>query len=240
MGPKQILDQLKALSDPDVVAGMATAGINTESTYGISIPDLRRIAKKQGKDRDLADRLWASGIHEARILASMIDDPKQVTPEQMDRWVRDFDSWDLCDQCCNNLFRKTPYAHEKAVEWSEMDEVFVKRAGFALMAVLAVHDKEASDEEFLKFLPDIARESVDSRNFVKKAVNWALRRIGKRNPNLNAEAVKWARKINEMPYKSSGWVASDALRELTGRDVRKRLKAQNKSKTEKKLKPKKR
>ncbi len=240
MGPKQILDQLKALSDPDVVAGKAKAGINTESAYGISIPDLRRVAKKYRNEHTYADRFWASGIHEARILATMIDDPKQVTPEQMDRWVRDFDSWDLCDQCCNNLFRKTPYAHEKAAEWSEMDEVFVKRAGFALMAVLAVHDKEASDEEFLKFLPDIARESVDSRNFVKKAVNWALRQIGKRNPNLNAEAVKWARKINEMPYKSARWVASDALRELTGRDVRKRLKGRNNSKTEKKLKPKKR
>jgi 3-methyladenine DNA glycosylase AlkD len=238
MGAKAILDQLKTLSNPEALAAMAKVGINPESAYGISIPDLRRIAKEHDKSHIIADKLWASGVHEARILASMIDDPQKVTRDQMDRWAKDFDSWDLCDQCCNNLFRKTRYAHAKAIEWAEMDDVFVKRAGFALMAALAVHDKEASDDEFLKFLPDIARESIDSRNFVKKAVNWALRQIGKRNLNLNREASKWARMIKKMPYKSSKWIASDALRELTSKQVLERLKNTNPHKAEKEFKPK--
>ncbi len=146
-----------------------------------------------------------------------------VTDMQMESWVKDFDSWDVCDQCCSNLFDKTKFAHQKAVEWSKREDEFVKRAGFTLMATLAVHDKKAADEEFLKFLPIIKDESIDDRNFVKKAVNWALRQIGKRNPNLNGIAIKVAEEIQQINSKSARWIASDAIRELTSEAVQKRL-----------------
>ena len=222
-----ILKKLKSLSDPKAVEGMARFGINPENTFGVSIPNLRQIAKETGKDHALAQQLWASGIHEARILASMIDDSEMVTEEQMERWVKDFDSWDVCDQCCMNLFDKTKFAYQKVVEWSRREEEFVRRAGFTLMATLAVHDKKASDEEFLKFLPIIKREASDNRNFVKKAVNWALRQIGKRNLNLNREAIETAKEIQEIDSKSAKWIASDALRELTGQAVLERLQAKS-------------
>jgi len=219
----EILKQLESLSNPEAVAGMARFGINQSNTYGVSIPDLRKIAKEVGKNHLLAQQLWSSGIHEARILASMIDSPENVTEGQMENWVSDFDSWDVCDQCCSNLFDKTEFAYQKAVEWSNRDDEFVKRAGFVLMAVLAVHDKKAKDDEFLKFLPIIKRESTDDRNFVKKAVNWALRQIGKRNLNLNKKAIETSREIQKMDSKSSKWIASDAIRELTDEAVQKRL-----------------
>jgi 3-methyladenine DNA glycosylase AlkD len=171
---KKILTQLKSLGNPAAAEGMARYGINTEHAYGVSIPNLRKIARKIGKNRPLAEALWSSGIHEARILAGMVCPPAEITHRQLEEWVADFNSWDLCDQCCNSLFRKAADAHEKAVEWSARDEEFVKRAGFVLMACLAVHDKKATDADFLEFLPITKRESVDSRNFVKKAVNWAL------------------------------------------------------------------
>lgn len=219
----QILAQLKSLANPESVKGMARFGINPEHALGVSIPNLRKIAKKAGKNHSLAQRLWSSEIHEARILASMVEIPEEVTEEQMERWVRDFDSWDLCDQCCMNLIRRTENAHEKASEWSSREEEFVKRAGFALMATLAVHDKKARDEDFLKFMPAIERESTDGRNYVKKAVNWALRQIGKRNMNLRQEAVGLAEAIREIDSKPAKWIASDALRELTSDAVRKRI-----------------
>ncbi len=178
---EEILIKLKSLSNPEAVAGMARFGINTKKAYGVSIPDLRKMAKGIGKNHILAQKLWDSGIHEARILAGMIDLPERVTEKQMKHWVKDFNSWDVCDQVCSNLFDKTKFAYPKAIKWSKRNEEFVKRAGFVLMAALAVHDKEASDKEFLKFLPIIKREATDERNFVKKAVNWALRQIGKRN-----------------------------------------------------------
>jgi len=171
----QVLKQLKSLGNPTAEEGMARYGINTEHAYGVSIPNLRKIARMIGKNRSLAAALWSSGIHEVRILAGMVYPPLEITGRQMEEWVRDFNSWDLCDQSCNNLFRKTMHAHEKAMEWSSRDEEFVKRAGFVLMACLAVHDKSAADAEFMEFLPVIKRESGDSRSFVKKAVNWALR-----------------------------------------------------------------
>jgi 3-methyladenine DNA glycosylase AlkD len=220
---EEILKQLKSLSDPKAVAGMARFGINPENAYGVSIPNLRRMAKQIGRDHLLALRLWNSGIHEARILASMIDPPEMVTEEQMDNWVKDFDSWGVCDQCCSNLFDKTKFAHKKAIEWSKRREEFVKRAGFVLMATLAVHDKEAGDKEFLKFLPIIKREATDERNFVKKAVNWALRQIGKRNLSLNKMAIQTAKEIQKMDSRAARWIASDALRELTGGPVQKKL-----------------
>jgi len=220
---KEILKELKSLSDPKALEGMARFGININNTYGVSIPELRALAKKIGKNHELAQGLWASGIHEARILAGMVDDPEMVAEKQLDKWASEFDSWDVCDQCCSNLFGETRFAYKKAFEWSSREEEFVKRAGFAMMAVLAVHDKNAKDEEFMKFLPVIKIKSIDERNFVKKAVNWALRQIGKRNSKLNRAAVKAAEEIEKINSKSAKWIASDALRELTSHAVRKRL-----------------
>ncbi|MFH1404215.1 MAG: DNA alkylation repair protein [Candidatus Altiarchaeota archaeon] len=223
MKPDEVLRKLRSHANPVNVEGMARFGINPENTLGVPIPALRRMAKEIGKDHGLAQSIWTSGIHEARILAGMIEDPGKVTERQMESWVSDFDSWDVCDQCCMNLFDKTVYAHGKAAEWSARREEFVKRAGFALMASLAVHDKKASDKDFEKFLPIIKRESGDERNFVKKAVNWALRQIGKRNASLNRKAVKTAGEIGGMDSKSARWIASDALRELTDDKVLERL-----------------
>ena len=220
---KEIIQQLKSLSDPVAVAGMKRFGIQTKNTFGVSIPHLRKIAKQIGKDHPLAERLWVSGIHEARILASMVDDPKVVTEKQMEKWVKDFDSWDVCDQCCSNLFDKTRWAHQKAGQWSERNEEFIKRAGFVLMAALAVHDKEMSDREFVKFFTIIRREATDDRNFVKKAVNWALRQIGKRNSDLNGMAIKTATEIREIDSRAAKWIASDALRELTSQPIQRKL-----------------
>ncbi len=222
-----ILKRLKSLADPKAVEGMARFGINPENTFGVSIPNLRKIAKETGRDRALAQQLWDSAIHEARILASMIDDSEMVTEEQMERWVKDFDSWDVCDQCCMNLFEKTKFAYQKAVEWSSNDKEFIKRTGFVLMARLAVSDKKADDKQFEPFLPIIKRESTDNRNFVKKAVNWALRQIGKRNLNLNGKAIETAKEIQEIDSKSARWIAADAIRELTSQAVLERLQAKS-------------
>jgi len=170
-----IVDRLREQANPENVAGMARFGINSAGTLGIAIPVLRGLAKEIGRDHLLAESLWASGIHEARILASMIDDPASVTEDQMERWVLDFDSWDVCDQVCGNLLDKTAFAHDKAVAWSFRDEEFVKRAGYTLMAAIAVHDKRTDDDALRRFFPHIIRGADDPRNFVKKAVNWALR-----------------------------------------------------------------
>ena len=218
-----VLAKLKSLSQPNAIEGMARFGITPESTYGVSIPNLRKLAKEIGVSHSLAQQLWAENIRETRILASMIDDPKMVTEEQMDRWVKEFDYWEICDQCCMNLFEKTEFAYQKCLEWSPSEEEFIKRAGFVLMARLAVSDKKAADEEFERFLPIIKREASDDRNFVKKAVNWALRQIGKRNLSLNKEAVETAEEIQKMDSKSARWIASDAIRELTSKAVQERL-----------------
>lgn len=223
MSLETTINHLRSLSDPNAVKGMARFGINPKHTFGISIPELRRIAKQIGSNHLLALGLWKSGVHEARILASMIDDPERVTEDQMDDWAEDFDSWDVCDQCCGNLFDRTRFAHKKAVQWSSRSEEFVKRAGFALMAALAVHDKEMPDARFLRFLPLIKRQSMDERNFVKKAVNWALRQVGKRNTRLNQAAIAVAKQIHELDSKSARWVASDALRELESTAVQAKL-----------------
>jgi len=223
MSVNKILAQLKQLKNPANVAGMARFGINPKNTLGISIPTLRKMAKEIGTDHDLALDLWQSGIHEARILASMIDDPARVTRAQIERWVKDFDSWDVCDQVCMNLFERTPFAYRQAIEWSKRKEEFVRRAGFALMACLAWHDKEAKDAAFLKFMPAIKRGATDDRNFVRKAVNWALRNIGKRNRALNRAAIQTAREIQRLDSKTARWVANDALRELTSSRVQTKL-----------------
>ncbi|MFC1531851.1 DNA alkylation repair protein [Thermodesulfobacteriota bacterium] len=220
---REILNLLESLSDPNVVKGMAKFGINPGKRYGISIPNLQKIAKMIGKDHSLAARLWSSGISEARILACMIDDPKMVTEEQMEKWVKGFDSWDVCDQCCNRLFGKTGFAYQQAIEWSERTEEFVKRASFVLMAQLALHDKNADDSLFEQFLPIIKREAMDRRNFVKKAINWALRQIGKRNRNLNRAAAGVAKEIQQIDTKSARWIASNALLELLSDKIQQRI-----------------
>lgn len=225
MNSQDIIKQLKSLYNPKNVAGMARFGITSKNTLGISIPQIRAIAKKIGKDHSLAQELWDSGIHEARLLAGFIGDPERVTEKQMERWVRDFDSWDICDQVCSNLFDRTPFAYQKAVEWSQAKEEFIKRAGFVLMACLSVHDKKAGNKQFERFLPLIKQGSTDERNFVKKAVNWALRQIGKRNLYLNQKAIAQAEVIKKMGSRSGRWITSDALRELTSPAVQNRLKS---------------
>ena len=211
---EQVLAELKKFASPANVKGMARFGINSTNTLGVSIPTLRGIADSHRLDHALALELWESGIHEARILAAFVDDPKQVTESQMEVWVKDFDSWDVCDQVCSGLFDKIPLAYRKAVQWCKRPEEFVKRAGFVLMACLALHDKKSEDEAFEKFLPIIIREANDDRNFVCKAVNWALRQIGKRNNHLRVKAVKVAQDLSESDSKSARWIGKDALREL--------------------------
>lgn len=215
MPVEEAIDRIKSLYNPANVKGMARYGINSHNTFGVSIPTLRKMAKEIGKDHEAALELWKSGIHEARLLAGFTDDPHQVTEDQMEVWVKDFDSWDVCDQVCSNLFDRTPFAQRKAVEWSGRNEEFVKRAGFVLMAALAVHDKKACDEIFLTFFSTIKSGATDERNFVKKAVNWALRQIGKRNASLNNAAIEVAEEIRKIDSKSARWIAADALRELT-------------------------
>jgi len=219
----EIISRLKSLANPANVAGMARYGISPEGTLGISIPTLRVMAKEIGRDHELALELWASGIHEARILAAHVDDPARVTKEQMESWVAEFDSWDVCDQVCGNLFDRTAFAYEQAAAWSGRREQFVKRAGFALMAWLPVHDKKAPDDKFLRFLPIIEKEASDERNFVKKAVSWALRNIGKRSRRLNEAAIACASRIQQQDSKSARWIASDAFRELASDKVRQRF-----------------
>ena len=217
MKADQIIATLKQQADTQAVQRMARFGVKPALALGISIPTLRRLAKEHRKDQALALGLWDSGIHEARILASMLAEPHLVSPQLMDRWVNDFDSWDVCDQVCGNLFDKTPFAYQKAVQWCHEEREFVRRAGFVMMAELAVHDKKASDEAFLPFFPLIKQYAWDERNFVKKAVNWALRQIGKRNTHLRALALECAHEIQRMDGSAAKWIAKDALRELLAR-----------------------
>ncbi len=220
---KEIIMELESLSNPDDVAGMARFGINSNKAYGVRMPELTRIAKKTGKNHELAEQLWSYGYTETRILASLIDDPEKVTEEQMERWALEFNSWDVCDQCCMKLFRKTPYAYQKIHQWSTREEEFVKRAAFTLIATLAVHDKKADDAQFEELFPIIIEASTDERNFVKKAVNWALRQIGKRNLTLNKKAIQVSEKIGNIDSKSAKWIAKDALRELESEKIQERL-----------------
>ncbi|OGZ33986.1 MAG: DNA alkylation repair protein [Candidatus Portnoybacteria bacterium RBG_19FT_COMBO_36_7] len=223
MDYQEIIKKLKFLANPKNVEGMARFGINPKNTLGVSVPDLRALAKRVGRNNKTAQQLWDSGIHEAKILAGMVDEIEKVTEKQMDRWIKDFDSWDVCDQVCMNLFDKTLFSFKKAMEWSNRKNEFEKRAGFALMSCLAWHDKTSGDEKFFKFFIAIKKHSQDQRNYVKKAVNWALRQIGKRNKNLNKEAIKVAREILKIDSKAAKWIAGDALRELMSPAVQKRL-----------------
>jgi 3-methyladenine DNA glycosylase AlkD len=221
----EVLQLLASRPDPQAPAGMARFGIVAKKVHGgWSTPDLQRLARSIGRDRAMAQGLWASEFFEARILATMIDDPAKVTPRQMNMWAKDFDSWAMCDSACINLFRYSQFAHRKCVEWSARPEEYVKRAAFALMAGLAVADKAASDQAFLKFLPLIKRAAVDERKMVMKGVNWALRQIGKRNTRLNRAALAACQTIHRLDSRPARWISSDARRELASPAVQQRLK----------------
>lgn len=220
---EEIIKELEELSNPEDIEGMSRFGITPQKTYAVRIPELRRIAKNAGTNHGLARKLWEMDYRETKILACMIEDPKLVTSEQMDNWVLEFDFWEICDQCCMNLFRKTSFKYQKIFEWSTREEEFVKRAAFTLIAVLAVHDKKAPDAKFEQFFPIIIEESTDNRNFVKKAVNWALRHIGKKNIRLNQKAIEIATEIQKIDSRSARWIASDALRELRSEKIQKKL-----------------
>jgi 3-methyladenine DNA glycosylase AlkD len=219
----ETLSKIKAHAHPENLEGMARFGIQGTGRLGLSVPEMRQIAKELGRDHDLALALWKTGIPDAMIIASMVDEPKLLTESQMDEWVNDFIAWDVCDQVCGNLFDKSPLAWRKAKQWANREEEFVKRAAFALIASLAWHDKSAPDEKFIALLPAVKAGATDERNFVRKAVNWALRQIGKRNLVLNAIAIETAREIGRLDTKSARWVAADALRELTSDSVQDRL-----------------
>lgn len=219
----QILERLQALARPENVAGMARFGITPAHTYGVSLPALRQLAREIGKNHTLATQLWEVDTRETRILASLVAVPKQVTLAHMEAWAGQFDYWEICDQVVSNLFYKTPFAYDQAVAWSEREETYVKRAGFVLMAQLAVKDKKASDEKLARFLPIIEREAGDPRDMVKKGSNWALRQIGKRNLALHQLAMATANQILAQNSKSGNWIARDALRELQSETIQTRL-----------------
>ncbi len=217
MDANEVAVRLRTLARPDALAGMARYGIATQHALGVSMPCLRRMGREIGRNHALAGDLWRSGIHDARILASLVDDPEEVTDEQMEAWALDFDSWDLCDQCVMNLFARVPTAVVTAITWSQRKEEFVKRAGFVIMARLASSSHSLSDEEFEPYLEAIQRESRDPRNYVKKGVSWALRAIGARNQRLNARALDVATRLSQESDATARWIGRDALKELTAR-----------------------
>jgi len=218
-----VLRELERRADRRVRAKMAYFGVNVPKALGISAPVLHALAKRIGRDHRLAQQLWATGVHEARILATLIGQSKKVTAREMERWVRDFDSWDVVDAACCYLYAHAKPAWSKAMAWSRRPEEFVKRASFSLIAYLSYKDKFAPDARFVKFLRVIEREAHDERNFVKKAVNWALRNIGKRNVPLNRAAIHAAEKIRQQGSPAARWIAADALRELKSAAVETRL-----------------
>jgi 3-methyladenine DNA glycosylase AlkD len=220
---EQVMETLHSLAKPENLEGMARFGIAGDKRLGISMPELRKLGRSIGKDHEMALRLWATGIQDAMILAALVDDPMKVTEEQADSWVTDIHSWDVCDQLCLNLFDRIGFTDKKIWEWSEREEEFVRRAAFAMIACIAWHDKKAPDKEMIKYFPVIKKGAADDRNYVKKAVSWALRHIGKRNLSLNREAIELARQIKEMDSKAARWIASDVIRELESEAVKKRL-----------------
>ena len=232
MTTSEILQRLRSLGSPENVAGMARYGIVTKEAFGVSAPELKTLAneiKKQTEDRHaLALQLWETGVHDARGVAYLIDEPKRVTAEQMDAWAGDFDNWAICDSTCGTLFSKTAHAYDKVDQWTRRDEEFVKRAGIVLMAWLAVHDKKADDGKIEKFLPILERLADDDRNFIKKAINWALRQIGKRSIELNEASIRTAERIGKQSSPSARWISSGALRELKSEAVQSRLKMKTK------------
>lgn len=220
----EVIKLLKSLENPINKAGMARYGINTKYAFGISVSKLREIAKPLEKNHELALKLWETQHHEARILATIIDEPSLVTEIQMEEWVEDFNSWDLCDQCIMNLFGFNVLAYDKAVEWADRDEEFVKRAGFVMMAKIAVSDKKAPNDAFIEFLDLIIKHATDERDMVKKAVNWALRQIGKRNLVLCDRVISVCKEIQKNDNATAKWIASDALKELVDKKKNNKIK----------------
>jgi 3-methyladenine DNA glycosylase AlkD len=220
-----ILKQLKAQASPANLDGMARFGMAIDKRLGISVPVMRQIARQAGKNHQLALKLWQTGYAEARIVASMVAVPEQLTDEQIESWVKGINSWDVCDQFCMNLLWRVSFARQKIAQWARREEEFVKRAAYALIACLAWHDKTAADREFLQLLTIIKQGATDERNFVRKAVNWALRGIGKRSVRLNKAAIKTAKEIQRIDSKAARWIAADALRELERAAVQRRLAA---------------
>ncbi len=221
MKSEEIISELKKRKNQKNIDGMSKFGINPVNTLGVSVGVLRETAKRIKKEEkekkklhQIALQLWSSGIHEARILATIVDTPELVTENQIEDWVKDLDSWDVCDGLCMNLVDKTPFAYQKAKDWAKRDDEFIRRAGFATMASLAIHDKQASDKKFEEFFPVLKKYSTDERNFVRKSVNWSLRQIGKRNKSLLEKAISVAKEIEKLDSKSARWIAKDALREL--------------------------
>jgi 3-methyladenine DNA glycosylase AlkD len=220
---RDVVRTLERMGDRSRLEGMSRFGIDTTRAVGVTVTELRRLARDLGHDHELAAALWASGVHEGRLLASLVDEPAMVSEAQMEAWVADLDSWDVCDGVCGNLFDRTPFALDKAVEWSTREPEFEKRAAFALMASAAVHRKDLPDAAFASLLPVIGAQAIDERNYVKKAVSWALRQIGKRSPGLNSQAVRTAERIERIDSPAARWVARDALRELRSDAVQARL-----------------
>ena len=228
----EVMTELQRLADPAVVRGMKRFGMPSENVLGVAAPKLRSLAKKIGKDQDLSLKLWSTGILEARGLAALTGDPAKVSKRQMEQWVKEFDSWGVCDACCACLFAHTPHALEAAFKWSKSEKEFIKRAGFVMMAEIAIHLKTLDDRQFLPMLKAIRREAYDERNFARKAVNWALRQIGKRNKRLNKLAIAEGERIRRIESRTARWIASDALRELRSPQVQRRLqKWEQKSRT---------
>lgn len=215
--------ELEARANPDQLGGMARYGMSVERRLGVKVPDLRKLARQIGRDHQLALALWQTGIDDARILASMVDDPAELDGAQMDAWVQDFNSWDVCDQVCMNLFEKSPLAWQKIREWSQRDEEYVRRAAFALIACLAWHDKQARNEQFVELVPLIAAGASDERNYVRKAVSWALRNMGKRNPTLHAVVLQAAAEIGEQDSRSARWIARDVSKDLSTETTQRKL-----------------
>lgn len=220
---ESVVASLKRLANKKTRDGMARYGIPSDNAFGVPVGKIRELGKKLGRNHELAAAMWKTNIYEARMLTAFIADPKQVTPAQMDRWCRDFDSWAICDTLCFHLFDRTPHAWAKVVKWSDKSEEFVKRAAFALLASLALHDKSADDDLFLETLPLIERSASDPRNFVKKGVSWALRAIGERSSALNAAAIELASALAESEDGTRRWIGKDALRSLGRESVRSRL-----------------
>jgi 3-methyladenine DNA glycosylase AlkD len=219
-----VVASLKRLGTKKTRDGMARYAIPSDNAFGVTVGEIKQMGKRLGRNHDLALALWETGWYEARMLAAFVDEPDRVTPSQMDRWCKDFDSWATCDHICFHLFDKTPHAFRKVAQWADRGNEFEKRAAFALLASLGVHDKKSGDEEFARSLPLIERAATDERNFVKKGVSWALRVIGRRSPDLNEASVKLSQKLAHSENAAARWIGKDALKELTGEVVTRRLK----------------
>ncbi len=225
---EQAIEELRSLATAANLAGLARYAIPSDKALGVSMTSMKGLAKKLGRSHQLAAGLWATDIYDARMLATLVDEPALVTAEQMESWALDFDNWAICDTACFALFDRTSHAWSKVEEWASRREEFVKRAAFALLASLTVHDKKALDPPYLLGLELVEKEATDDRNFVKKAVNWALRSIGKRNPDLNEAAIKVAHRLADSADRAARWVGKNALKELEGPSVQRRIEAKKK------------